>query len=99
MTHSGPGASLDTGFGLDNHPLEVAWGVITDVGGWLRSLGLDQYETVFRDNALGAKAGVGYCSEKTRCPGKTGARHASRTILRSSASSWSSRNPKRGEAS
>jgi hypothetical protein len=23
-----------------------------DVGGWLRNLGLDQYETVFRDNAI-----------------------------------------------
>ena len=23
-----------------------------DVGGWLRSLGLEQYEAVFRDNAI-----------------------------------------------
>jgi hypothetical protein len=26
-----------------------------DVGGWLRNLGLEQYETAFRDNAINEK--------------------------------------------
>ena len=29
------------------------WGAAMDVGGWLRSLGLDQYEANFRDNSIG----------------------------------------------
>ena len=30
-------------------------GAIMDLGGWLRSLGLEQYEAVFRDNAINEK--------------------------------------------
>src|SRR5208282_3435444 len=30
-------------------------GAIMDVGGWLRSLGLEQYEAAFRDNAINEK--------------------------------------------
>ena len=30
------------------------WGAAMDVGGWLRSLGLDQYEANFGDNSIGA---------------------------------------------
>jgi hypothetical protein len=30
------------------------WGAAMDVGGWLRSLGLGQYETNFRDNKIDA---------------------------------------------
>jgi hypothetical protein len=29
-----------------------AWGAIMDVGGWLRRLGLGQYEAVFRDETI-----------------------------------------------
>jgi hypothetical protein len=28
------------------------WGAAMDVGGWLRSLGLDKYETAFRENGI-----------------------------------------------
>ena len=28
------------------------WGAAMDVGGWLRSLGLDKYETAFREHAI-----------------------------------------------
>ena len=30
------------------------WGATMDVGGWLRGLGLGQYETNFRDNKIDA---------------------------------------------
>ena len=30
------------------------WGTAMDVGGWLRGLGLGQYETIFRDNKIDA---------------------------------------------
>ena len=30
------------------------WGAAMDVGGWLRGLGLGQYETNFQDNKIGA---------------------------------------------
>jgi hypothetical protein len=30
------------------------WGAAMDVGGWLRGLGLGQYETNFRDNKIDA---------------------------------------------
>jgi hypothetical protein len=30
------------------------WGAAMDVGGWLRGLGLGQYETSFRDNKIDA---------------------------------------------
>ncbi len=30
-------------------------GAIMDLGGWLRSLGLEQYEAAFRDNAIDEK--------------------------------------------
>ena len=30
------------------------WGAAMDVGGWLRGLGLGQYETIFRDNKIDA---------------------------------------------
>ena len=28
------------------------WGAAMDVGGWLRNLGLDKYETAFREHAI-----------------------------------------------
>ena len=34
--------------------LEAMWGLVMDVGGWLRSLGLGQYEEKFRDNRIEA---------------------------------------------
>jgi hypothetical protein len=30
------------------------WGAVMDIGGWLRGLGLEQYETNFRDNRIDA---------------------------------------------
>jgi len=33
-------------------PQEANWGAVMDVAGWLRSLGLEQYEAAFRDKAI-----------------------------------------------
>src|SRR5689334_20067604 len=30
----------------------LSWGAIMDLGGWLRSLGLERYEAAFRENAI-----------------------------------------------
>ena len=32
--------------------LKAMWGAAMDVGGWLRNLGLDKYEAVFRENGI-----------------------------------------------
>ena len=32
--------------------LQANWGAIMDVGGWLRRLGLEQYEAIFRENEI-----------------------------------------------
>jgi hypothetical protein len=42
-------ATLDTSPRLRKYPV-LARGAAMDVGGWLRGLGLGQYETNFRDN-------------------------------------------------
>ena len=31
---------------------QASWGAIMDVGGWLRRLGLEQYEAAFRENEI-----------------------------------------------
>jgi hypothetical protein len=51
-----------------------AWGAIMDVGGWLRRLGLGQYEAVFRDETIFPKAngrgrGTGAASSTRRLIG------------------------------
>jgi class 3 adenylate cyclase len=45
---------LDTLPDLDDHQFEDGYGTM-DVGSWLRSLGLGQYEAAFRDNAVDAE--------------------------------------------
>jgi class 3 adenylate cyclase/predicted ATPase len=54
MTQNGPSQKhhLDRSFRLDNHDAGKSWGVIMDLGSWLRSLGLAQYEAAFRENAI-----------------------------------------------
>ena len=42
---------LDTSPGLDDYPTKPC-GAAMDVGGWLRNLGLGQYEANFRDNKI-----------------------------------------------
>jgi hypothetical protein len=45
---------LDSQFDLDDHPVE--WlGAIVDVGDWLRTLGLGQCETAFREGEIDAE--------------------------------------------
>src|SRR5215813_15623067 len=34
---------------------QANWGAIMDVGGWLRRLGLEQYEAAFRENKIDDK--------------------------------------------
>src|SRR6516225_5992467 len=34
---------------------EANWGAAMDVGGWLRGLGLERYETAFRENEISEK--------------------------------------------
>src|ERR1700759_1779713 len=41
-----------TGCGHEVHPTPDAWGAAMDVGGFLRELGLQQYEMAFRDNGV-----------------------------------------------
>ena len=44
---------LDTSPQLDDYPTQPMWGRgYGRHGGWLRSLGLDQYEANFRDNKI-----------------------------------------------
>ena len=45
---------LDTLPNLDDHRFEDGCRTM-DVGSWLRSLGLEQYEALFRDNAVDAE--------------------------------------------
>ena len=47
-------APLDTLFQLDDHVRRCAGGSIMDLGGWLRSLGLERYDAAFRANAIDA---------------------------------------------
>ena len=37
---------------LDDHVLWQSWGAVMDIGRWLRSLGLGQYEEAFRKNEI-----------------------------------------------
>jgi predicted ATPase/class 3 adenylate cyclase len=44
--------ALDTLFRLEDHVRRGISGVIMDLGGWLRSLGLERYEAAFRENEI-----------------------------------------------
>ena len=44
--------ALDTSPRLDNHEWEGVEAAIINLRGWLQSLGLEQYETVFRENEI-----------------------------------------------
>jgi hypothetical protein len=44
--------TLDSSPRLDNHWWQAVEGNVMDLGGWLRSLGLGQYEAAFRENAI-----------------------------------------------
>src|SRR5215210_77480 len=37
---------------LEDHAAITNWGAVMDLGGWLRRLGLEQYEAAFRDNEI-----------------------------------------------
>ena len=52
VKHSGPQPviPLDTLFRLGDHA--VPRGTAMDLGGWLRRLGLEQYEAAFRENEI-----------------------------------------------
>src|SRR5258708_5995234 len=41
-------------YSLNDHVQEAELGRIMDLGGWLRDLGLEQYEAIFRENAIDA---------------------------------------------
>jgi uncharacterized protein (DUF2252 family) len=43
---------LDSLTGLNNHEWYAVRAAIMDLGGWLRSLGLERYEAVFRENEI-----------------------------------------------
>jgi hypothetical protein len=45
-------ALLDSPRRLSDHPAKPCEATAMDVGGWLRGLGLGQYEAVFRDNKI-----------------------------------------------
>jgi hypothetical protein len=47
-------ALLDSPARLSDYPGHAMWGAAMDVGGWLRSLGLGEYEERFRDNKIEA---------------------------------------------
>jgi hypothetical protein len=51
---SGPSDALDTTSALDDLRFKPIWRTIMNVGDWLRSLGLGQYDTTFRDNGIDA---------------------------------------------
>jgi hypothetical protein len=44
--------ALDTLFRLNDYALKRRKGAIMDVGDWLRSFGLEQYEATFRENEI-----------------------------------------------
>src|SRR5262245_26784544 len=48
----GPLTTLDSSTRLDNHEWYAVEGAMTDLGGWLRSLGLGKYEAAFRENEI-----------------------------------------------
>src|SRR5436305_1022064 len=48
-------AVLDMLFGLGDDRVRAARVEYMDLGGWLRSLGLEQYEATFRENAINEK--------------------------------------------
>src|SRR6201993_1458012 len=53
LTHRGHGATLDRLSRLRDHAARGEPGVpLMDVGGWLRRLGLEQYEAAFRENKI-----------------------------------------------
>ena len=52
---SGQSDALDTTSALDDHTLKPIWRTIMNVGDWLRSLGLGQYDTTFCDNGIDAE--------------------------------------------
>ena len=45
---------LDTSTPAGRLSFQAMWGAAMDVGGWLRGLGLSQYERNFRDNKINA---------------------------------------------
>jgi class 3 adenylate cyclase/predicted ATPase len=45
-------SAMDTLLRLDHHARWANLGASMDLGGWLRSLGLEQYEAAFRENAI-----------------------------------------------
>src|SRR5271165_5379048 len=45
-------SALDTWFHPKDDCAPVELGAIMDLGGWLRSLGLERYEAIFRENAI-----------------------------------------------
>ena len=46
---------LDSSARLDNPKWLVVEGAIMDIGGWLRTLGLERYEGAFRENEINEK--------------------------------------------
>jgi hypothetical protein len=46
---------MDTLLRRDHHACGASYGVFMDLGGWLRSLGLEQYEAAFCENAIDEK--------------------------------------------
>jgi hypothetical protein len=47
-----PVRQLDRLLCVNNHAPTRSWNDTMELGGWLRSLGLEQYESAFRDNAV-----------------------------------------------
>jgi hypothetical protein len=54
MAHMTPHSRIDRLCRLDDHA-NGERGAVMDVGGWLRKLGLEQYEAAFRENAISEK--------------------------------------------
>jgi hypothetical protein len=52
-----------------------------DLGGWLRSLGLEKYEAAFLENEISEKGGVGACCLRRKSPSKIRRRPPRRTRL------------------
>ena len=70
------------------------WGSVMDVGGWLRSLGLGQYEAAFRDNEIDESVLPNLTSEDLKDLGVTIVGHRRKlldaiAVLRSQASAVS----------
>jgi hypothetical protein len=56
-THNGHSEGrLDLLFSLNDHVFEGELSAIMDLGGWLRSLGLEMCEAVFRENEIDESA-------------------------------------------